>query len=1658
MAYNYSGFGRNSGPSVPAKHVPSFGQISRAPSPSFPTLAPAPVPVPVPSPSSRVREAVERTRSPPVPFGNSASTTRPYQAFSGRRPEASQRVLSPPSAFDNPRPSGVPYPSVGVRRPIEPPQRLNDGQRTFFRDYDARAHLRPSAVTSFVPSSNFGTNTTAKNARFPELKTTRSPPLLSGDEFSRNSSQSTISRPAVSSSMRNDNAKLVGNYPNSQPQQDQFRDSPHANSCLNERSFMQQVADVRGPKRTRSPPITSFNGVSWESSQFVSDSKRPNTLSTTNSQGPQRSVPSSNNAVAAATKSNISSAPKRTRSPPLPSTGEGLQDNTNFTQSDVEREIQAKAKRLARFKVELSENVEVSPDVVDQRFSTLRREQAVVEKQKSIDGNPIESAKDYPNDNTLPDYEDSAACVIIGLCPDMCPESERGERERKGDLDQYERLDGDRNQTSKCLAVKKYNRTAEREANLIRPMPILQKTVGYLLDLLDQPYDKSFLGLYNFLWDRMRAVRMDLRMQHIFNQEAIAMLEQMIRLHIIAMHELCEYTKGEGFIEGFDAHLNIEQMNKTSVELFQMYDDHRKKGMNIPTEKEFRGYYALLKLDKHPGYKVEPAELSLDLAKMTPEIRQTPEVLFARDVARACRTGNFIAFFRLARKASYLQACLMHAHFAKLRTQALASLHSGLQNNQGLPVTHVGRWLGMEEEDIGSLLEYHGFLIKEFEEPYMVKEGPFLNSDKDYPTKCSKLVLSKRSEKMVEDVSASSQVTSVPAEATKVIQLDKTYKPAIKAIHSAGAKVSVPVVDEEMSDPVAISSPKYSMAMEPIIEASMVDQHCQDDNQAIAASIFPWGLSVAHNSPNYEPGKVMTEEKQNGDALFRISSEKKMFVGPESSPRQHMPRSAVVERSPSSKRYDYSVESSPSELASRTAVPERSPSSKIYDYSVESSPRQLVARMAVPDRSPSSKRYDYSVENSLPQGVGINNFAYEEPQDTQEENENNDVIEDEKVEVIANHLAEEVALAKLKLILRLWRRRTLKLKELREQRQLAANAALSSLSLGPPIRHNNDPSIYDEFDIDLVMRERSERHERSWSRLNVSDVIAGILGRRNSKAKCLCWKMVVCSPKDSSEMDKRVSHLAAEQWLFSKLMPSEKNDDDVVISSPGLSIWKKYVPSQSDTDLTCCFSIVKEMKFDHLNDTVSGASAILFLASESIPWKLQKVQLHNLVMSIPSGSCLPLLILSCSYDKEVLDPCAVIINELGLNEIDKSRVNSFLVKFLIGNQQGGDFDGFFSDEQLREGLQWLASESPLQPVVCYVKTRELILTHLSSALEVLGRLSDYEVSPNHCISAFSDALDQSLGEIVAAAKTNPSNLPCPEIALVMDSGDENFPTLGWSSVARIQPLECALRELKLPAFANDISFLSRGSKMSKEIENQRLQLENCLISYLTKSSEMMGVPMARKEASIMLQRSTRLELHDLSYYIVPKWVMIFRRIFNWRLMILNNGALSSSYVLEQHFVSNTSGDLDNLGLEDRVPSPCSLSHPSLDEMMDVGFINNQSQDEIVEGSCSPLSIQRADSQPQVDHYPPAVASNNFVDNIQDCANTNNSMEYERNSSEKSKLNVANDISCIMSRLNSTTSEIAVSRTLTKEADNLSKLFEQCNLVQNTNEKKLCFYF
>ncbi|KAK4283579.1 hypothetical protein QN277_000515 [Acacia crassicarpa] len=1493
------------------------------------------------------------------------------------------------------------------------PPRPGIGQKLFYRDLDAPAPENPATITTLAASRGPTTGVTARVSRSQNPEKTRSSPIpYAGHDASkylgqgvlRNSptnlttddhnqllylkSQSPpfvpvnyqsvrsfwpsvpVQQPAVASSTLGNPVSLSDSYTSSPEHQVQSLVSPESVSH-NPQGFVSELNGSQVSKRTRSPPlpfVKSHEGLQDNHTAAHKDLMRPlsppklgNTSSILRS-GPRalvykRSPPRTTVSEATLNRSISSSNPKRTRSPPrISSTDKTLEGKIISSDDNSEREMLAKAKRAARFKVDLSKSEWNDSDSVDRKASASRNEQSLLE-QKYDGGHSIQSSVNDANGHAFSDPEAlKTSYIIIGLCPDMCPESERAERERKGDLDQYERLDGDRNVTSRVLAVKKYNRTAEREASLIRPMPVLQKTIDYLLNLLDQPYDEGFLGLYNFLWDRMRAIRMDLRMQHIFNQGAIAMLEQMIRLHILAMHELCEYMKGEGFSEGFDAHLNIEQMNKASVELFQMYDDHRKKGINVPMEKEFRGYYALLKLDKHPGYKVEPAELSLDLAKMTPETRQTPEVLFARKVARACRTGNFIAFFRLARKASYLQACLMHAHFAKLRTQALASLHAGLQNNQGVPVSHVSEWLAMEDEDIEGLLEYHGFLVKAFEEPYMVREGPFLNIDNDYPTKRSKLVHKKRSEMIKEDVSPSDQVVSTPVETTNKIQIQKKYENEQQSV------LEVSSVDEEMPDSQAILSPKDGRSGRKFNEMPIAVQRSETDHSITMPFSSPIGF-FHHGIPEPQPTRSVLSKRANSDAIF-TSTPKRIFHSEQNG--------------------------------------------------------KLLESMPKPSPSESSKGHDFhfSVADPVP------------PSESQDESLLvNQVNGDEIDQAEENDLDEEIAAAKLKLFLRLWRRRASKLRMLREQRQSAANAALDSLSLGPPIRHYVDqPSNFDKFDIDKAMTERYEKQEKSWARLNLSEMVGEILSRRNSGVKCLCWKIILCS-----QMDRGHKMGSVGSWLISKLMPS--SDEDVVISSPGLTIWKKWVPGQCGADPTCCFSVIRDTSSCGGEETVSGASAVLFLVSEGIPWGFQRAQLHNILMSIPTGVHLPLLFLCGSYDRGY---SPVIINELGLNDIDKSRVSGFQLVFLVENQQMQHLGGFFSDSRLREGLEWLAGESPLQPTLQYVKVRELVHTYLSSLFRVLYSSNNSRLGPIDCISVFNEALDGSLQDIIAAADSNPAGCPCPEIGMLDQSSYEDrllkncLPPSGWSSKPKLEQIIRAFQECKLPPFPDDLSWLDLGSKAKHDIENLKSRLEGSLIHYLTDTSKMMGVPLATKEAHVMLQSCVMLELRGSSYHIVPQWTMIFHRIFNWRLMSLSSGEVSSAYISRQTRVSSPSSDLD-VDFEANLPSS-NYQSASLDEIIEVGCD-------------SPIFIK---SQPRQPHLP--------QDTDDDVMDETVSLGDLKDSTMDEVPRVDDTVFSYDGLDNARSEVVLTNGKANSEADKLSKLLEQCNLMQNVIDEKLSVYF
>ncbi|XP_058084002.1 SAC3 family protein B isoform X2 [Magnolia sinica] len=1638
----FQGFGKSSGPSVRPKSQTLFGNPPKSPSPTNPYSNPTaplqqfPRPAVAPrtrdiwpnSPPLNGADSLAHTWRTPVATFVDARNTRvrfPTKSANLQGPKSISPLLLPPAeaSFGNPR-----FSQVDTERPAVSPPRWGNQPKSPINVANSSVYRRSlTTVAPHVDVHDAEPNFLTKPASFQASKRSRSPSFPSTGEgtsgnfhsaqddtgrlgthtgllFNNGASKAprrTLSPPLAFESNRPVKGHRYpleeaqrpaispprwGNQPmspanaNSQTPLSSSPVAPYVDAHDAGSKFPTKPNNFQVPKRTRLPPISSTDEVILRKSHFVQDELSSSPVAPyidAHNAGPKFAPDAGPKFAHDAgpkfahdagpkfpAKPNDFQVPKRTRSPPISSTDEVILRKSNFVQDDSESETQAKAKRLARFNVELSQPVQGPHDLTRQKLSGIKNDQAM-EKQKFTVKNPVQEV-DLSNDSILFDNEGiESSSVVVGLCPDMCPESEREERERKGDLDKYERVDGDRNQTSKYLAVKKYNRTAEREVGLIRPMPVLQKTVDYLLCLLDQPYDDKFLRMYNFLWDRMRAIRMDLRMQHIFNRNAITMLEQMIRLHIIAMHELCEYTKGEGFSEGFDAHLNIEQMNKASVELFQLYDDHRKNGSSVPTEKEFRGYYALLKLDKHPGYKVEPAELSLDLAKMTPDIRCTPEILFTRDVARACRTGNFIAFFRLARKATYLQACLMHAHFSKLRTQALASLHSGLQNKQGIPIKQVINWLGMEEEDIESLLEYHGFSIDHYRDVYMVKRGPFLNSDMDYPTKCSQLVHLKKSERIIDDVSSGPALSS-PRERRKIL-LDMVDDFARKEASSSLSEPEtwVDAIDEDMPDFEDNSFSQDNHQVQLFLETP-TGQDAENNAEVAELHFLP-----SESLDCYPPHVVVdTVSDSAADVLVGSSTNKNL----------HYPHKAMLPQTATGR------------------------------------PLQFETSM---------------VEKTVPQEVMTRDQGNESMMLCQRD--------------------EAAAAAKLKLMLRIWKRRSLKLREIREQRQLEATAALNSLSLGVPILKDEVQRIHaTELNIDRVVRERLDRHVKSWSRMNVSEVVVQILGERNPDAKCLCWKLIVCSQTNDSgghkSMQKNQTNNVAGTWLLSKLMGIRSEDDDeLAVCSSGLSIWKKWVLSPQ----ICCLSVIRHVAFDGnrpvaADDVVTGAGAVLFLVSESLPWDLQRTRLHNLLSSLPPLSGLPLLILTSGvHEDEVSDPSLTIVNRLSLNDVDKRRISTISIVFLVGNQAPQNQNGFLSDNYLRESLQWLANQSPVQPVLRKVKTRDLVLGYLGSSLEVLDNMKISEVGPDHCIWAFNDALDRSSEDIATAGDMNPAHWPSPEIDLLDEFSDErratnsSLPNISWSSSARIKSTISTIKCCKLPCFATDLSWLNQGSDMGKEIPNQKLALEKCLTRYLTEASKMMGEELAAREAYVMLQKGAGLKVDGLRYQIIPRWAVIFRRVFNWRLMNLIRRPFSEAYVLEHS--SRPSAKPSN---PSNIFTPLKRGGSESDlsaDMWPVHHVSTElSLDEMVEVSCRhpfgrPISVSLVSQSPKGTVNKGGEVSETIHDSPEDVEIGNDSLFNKRRTSSAVVLK-------------------------TKEGDKLSMLLEQCKMLQDKIDDKLTIYF
>lgn len=327
------------------------------------------------------------------------------------------------------------------------------------------------------------------------------------------------------------------------------------------------------------------------------------------------------------------------------------------------------------------------------------------------------------------------ATAVTGCCPDMCPELERLFREETNQLSPLEFSNGE---PDPHAMVKEYRRAgadqSEPLAHELRPGPVLSRTMDYLMcNIMDRDAETDSIPRsewYDFLWSRTRAIRKDITQQHLCDQQSVALLEKCTRFHIHCSAVLIEEDTAT-----FDPRINDENLRKCLQSLKDFYHDlSQSHGIVCPNEPEFRAYEILINLTD--------SDILREVKHLRRDIINSPQVKFAIDSFFALSSNNFVRFFKLVKSTTYLNACLLHRYFNRVRIQAIKLLRRAVtipKSTSLYPESELIRQLGFDDEqqlaafcNSMSLVRENGFVHLTREELSEQRETPLVPPARSY--------------------------------------------------------------------------------------------------------------------------------------------------------------------------------------------------------------------------------------------------------------------------------------------------------------------------------------------------------------------------------------------------------------------------------------------------------------------------------------------------------------------------------------------------------------------------------------------------------------------------------------------------------------------------------------------------------------------------------------------------------------------------------------------------------------------------------------------------------------------------------------------------------------------------------------------------------------
>ncbi|KAI0122911.1 SAC3/GANP/Nin1/mts3/eIF-3 p25 family-domain-containing protein [Xylariales sp. AK1849] len=328
------------------------------------------------------------------------------------------------------------------------------------------------------------------------------------------------------------------------------------------------------------------------------------------------------------------------------------------------------------------------------------------------------------------------ALVFKGICEEMCPEWEKITRITENDVwgPEKEPRNGQQIPTPQKMVKRLARSAAGQEAPLpmdVRSPAACRRALDYLLDDLIRSDDR-LPSLHHFVWDRSRAIRIDLSMQAPSMgpdeiREEIYCLETIARFHATSVHLLSQTGLAT---QDYSEQQEVEQLSKTLMSLRQRYKDCADMGIVCENEAEFRAYYVLF-------FAWDPS-LKETIESWGEEIATSNDIQTALCMVEAMQNTSNIhgplnpfapteialnaaaIFFSVVASPhiSYTMACIAELHFSAVRRSILKIIVKAYARPKEGPKDVTPEFLRHQfrfdtEEEAVSFVEQHGLVLKE---------------------------------------------------------------------------------------------------------------------------------------------------------------------------------------------------------------------------------------------------------------------------------------------------------------------------------------------------------------------------------------------------------------------------------------------------------------------------------------------------------------------------------------------------------------------------------------------------------------------------------------------------------------------------------------------------------------------------------------------------------------------------------------------------------------------------------------------------------------------------------------------------------------------------------------------------------------------------------